>query len=133
MGGFEDAIVKAARTGKLEFHDMVNAILDDMLRMTIRQGITAPLSEGLGGFFSGLFNAHGNVLSGAGISSLSNGIYSSPTYFGYDNHATQFAKGGVLGEAGIEGVFPLARTSSGDLGVQAIGSGGGQQIGRAHV
>jgi phage-related minor tail protein len=82
-------------------------------------------SGGILSIFSGLFNAHGNVLSGGGISSLSGGVYDKPTFFGFDNHLTAFAQGGVLGEAGAEGVFPLVRTATGDLGVQAVGGGGG--------
>jgi hypothetical protein len=32
---------------------------------------------------------------------------------------------GLMGEAGPEGVLPLARTSKGDLGVKTSGGGGG--------
>jgi len=98
---------------------------------------------GLGGVLGKIFNFGG---SGGGFSSwdyamadlgvglfekgaaLSNGrvlryntgqVFNSPTSFPMANGAT-----GILGEAGTEGVFPLARTSTGDLGIQAVGSGG---------
>lgn len=45
-------------------------------------------------------------------------IFSKPTTFPMSGGAT-----GMLGEAGAEGIFPLARTSSGDLGVKAVGGG----------
>lgn len=71
-------------------------------------------------------SAKGNVLTGPGISALSGGVYSQPTYFGFDRlHA--FAQGGVLGEAGEEAVMPLRRGPDGKLGVAASG-GGGQVI-----
>lgn len=63
-------------------------------------------------------SAHGNILSGAGISAYSNSIVSKPTLFGFDR-LTPFARGGIMGEAGPEAVMPLVRTSGGNLGVRA--------------
>lgn len=66
-------------------------------------------------------NAKGGVYEGSGLAAYRNQIVSAPTVF-------PFAKGGVpnvglMGEAGHEGIFPLARTSSGDLGVRVVESG----------
>lgn len=55
--GMEDAIVKFALTGKASFSDLANSIIQDMMRITIRQGITGPLSGMLGGLLT-------NTLSG---------------------------------------------------------------------
>jgi lambda family phage tail tape measure protein len=56
---------------------------------------------------------------------FTNSIVSKPTAFGMANGKT-----GVMGEAGEEAIMPLTRTSSGKLGVMAMGAGGagGTQI-----
>ena len=56
---------------------------------------------------------------------FTNSIVSKPTAFGMANGKT-----GVMGEAGEEAIMPLTRTSSGKLGVIAMGGGGagGTQI-----
>jgi len=56
---------------------------------------------------------------------FTNSIVSKPTAFGMANGKT-----GVMGEAGEEAIMPLTRTSSGKLGVVAMGGGGagGTQI-----
>ncbi|AZE95130.1 Phage tail length tape-measure protein 1 [Pseudomonas orientalis] len=50
---------------------------------------------------------------------FTNSIVSKPTAFGMANGKT-----GVMGEAGEEAIMPLTRTSSGKLGVMAMGGGG---------
>ena len=119
-------------------------MISDLIRLTVRANITGPLAGALGSGLSNLlsdwstnikFNnladsivagatpsAHGNILSGAGISSYSNSIVSEPTLFGFDR-LTPFARGGIMGEAGPEAVMPLVRTSGGNLGVRAEGTG----------
>ena len=138
-----------ASTGKLSFSDMVNSMISDIIRLTVRTSITGPLAGALGSGLSNLFSdwstnikfnnladsivagatpsAHGNILSGAGISSYSNSIVSEPTLFGFDR-LTPFARGGIMGEAGPEAVMPLVRTSGGNLGVRAEGVGTSPQI-----
>lgn len=56
---------------------------------------------------------------------FTNSIVSKPTAFGMASGKT-----GVMGEAGEEAIMPLTRTSSGKLGVMAMGGGGagGTQI-----
>lgn len=51
---------------------------------------------------------------------FTNSIVSKPTAFGMVNGKT-----GVMGEAGEEAIMPLTRTSSGKLGVMAMGGGAG--------
>ncbi len=56
---------------------------------------------------------------------FTNSIVSKPTSFGMANGDM-----GIAGEAGPEAIMPLTRTSSGKLGVMAMGGGatGGTQI-----
>ncbi|MDD1966193.1 phage tail tape measure protein [Pseudomonas putida] len=54
---------------------------------------------------------------------FTNSVVSSPTAFGMAD-----GKLGVMGEAGDEAIMPLTRTSSGALGVRAVGGGGGSNI-----
>ncbi|QRM19561.1 hypothetical protein GBK02_09175 [Dechloromonas sp. TW-R-39-2] len=77
-------------------------------------------SAGMGGF------AKGGAFGASGLHAFANGgtftnkIFSEPTFFKFANGS----KFGVMGEAGDEAVMPLARDSSGRLGVRAQG---GQQ------
>ena len=49
----EAALVKAAKTGELSFHDMAEAILKDLARIAIQQVLTGPLETALGGLGQG--------------------------------------------------------------------------------
>lgn len=132
----EDALVSAFTGGKDAFKNFADSVIKDIIRIQVRESITGPLAKGIssGSLWSGitsLFSANGNVLSGPGISALSGGVYNQPTAFGYNQHMTAFANGGVLGEAGPEAVMPLARTSDGKLGVRTTDdskSGGTQTV-----
>lgn len=58
--GMEDALVKFAQTGKLDFKSLADSILADITRIEIRQSITGPLAQGMKtGDFSGLFGGFG--------------------------------------------------------------------------
>ena len=125
-----DAIVKFARTGEMSFSDMIDSMIDDLLRMMIYQNITSPLfgaiSSGLGSLFGGaasipattgpaVWVAKGNVFQGGNVIPFARGgIVDRPTVF-------PMARGaGLMGEAGPEAVMPLTRIG-GDLGVKAAG------------
>lgn len=118
------------------FTDMANSIIGDLARMMIKQQLFNAIS-GLGSaggwtkeYTSGDVttysspvthrplkeSAKGNVFSGPGISSYSNQIVSTPTFF-------PFAEGvGLMGEDGPEAIMPLTRTKSGNLGVRSEGA-----------
>lgn len=142
----EDAIVSFATTGKLNFASFANGIISDLVRIQARaamSGIFTSLGQamGLGGYGSategssnfigplqsqaGSVNAKGNVFSGGNVIPFAKGgVVASPTLFPMSGGAT-----GLMGEAGAEGVFPLARDSSGKLGVKSLGaSTSGNQI-----
>jgi lambda family phage tail tape measure protein len=98
-------------------------------------GSAGATSSNLGASSAGYSNtyfpqAEGGAWSGgvqmfADGGAFTNSIVSKPTAFGMANGKT-----GVMGEAGEEAIMPLTRTSSGKLGVMAMGGGGagGTQI-----
>ncbi|HCR1387250.1 phage tail tape measure protein [Pseudomonas aeruginosa] len=138
----EDAVATFATTGKLSFSDFAKSILADMARIATRAAASQALSSLFGGFFgggnaaaqsgvdnlvsnSGLF-ANGGAFAGgvqmfATGGAFTNSVVSTPTAFGMSG-----GRMGVMGEAGPEAVMPLTRTSSGALGVRAMGGGGSQ-------
>ncbi|HCL3204946.1 TPA: phage tail tape measure protein [Pseudomonas aeruginosa] len=139
LRGMEDAIANFAMTGKLSFSDFTKSILADMARIATRAAASQALSSLFGGFFgggnaaaqsgvdnlvsnSGLF-ANGGAFAGgvqmfATGGAFTNSVVSTPTAFGMSG-----GRLGVMGEAGPEAVMPLTRTSSGALGVRAMGGG----------
>jgi len=69
----EDALVDFVKTGKLSFKDLVDSILTDLLRLTIRQTITGPMSAGLLGIFGGGFGPSFNYHTGGIVGSEGGG------------------------------------------------------------
>jgi tape measure domain-containing protein len=67
-------------------------------------------------------NAFGNAYQSPSLSAYSGGVYNSPRMFAFANGA------GMFGEKGWEGILPLARMSTGKLGVHATGGGDVQVI-----
>jgi len=147
--GMEDALVAFVQTDKLDFASLVDSMIADLTRLSIRMAILGPLGHalsGAGGLISGLFgggltggegsgfgasaggsagdvlaNARGNAFaSGAVIPFALGGVVERPTLFPMANGM------GLMGEAGPEAVLPLRRLSSGRLGVE--GAGGGAQV-----
>jgi hypothetical protein len=114
---FEDAVVGGKKT-----REILQGILDDIARITLRKNVTEPFAEAVGNINWGeIFtqNAKGGVYGSTSLSNYSNGVYDSPQVFA-------FAKGmGIFAEAGAEAIMPLTRTASGDLGVRAIADSGG--------
>lgn len=144
FSSMEDAVVNFAMTGKASFGDFAKSIIADMARIATRQAASGLLSLGVSAV--GSYIAGGSTTSAgstqAGYSStyfpqakggawnngvqmfangaaFTNSIVSTPTAFGMANGKT-----GIMGEAGDEAVMPLTRTSSGALGVRAVGGGG---------
>lgn len=143
--GMEDSLVSFVMTTKINFSNLANSMIADMVRIAIQQSITAPLARAGSSFFAGMFNSsYGSGTEGSanfigptqanggawdsGIQKFAKGgaftntIVDNPTIF-------KFAKGtGLMGEAGPEGILPLKRNSSGQLGVIASGGGGSPVI-----
>lgn len=70
----EDSLVQFVMTGKMQFGDMVDSILADLMRLAVQQNITAPLAGMLASGFSGLFGA------GSGGSILNTDLISSGSF-----------------------------------------------------
>jgi len=110
--GMEDAILKFAQTGKLAFGDFAASVISDLARIAARRAAV--------GIFSMLGLKDGAAFETPGVKAFAKGdVFNQPTSFQYSGGL------GVLGEAGPEGVMPLKRTSSGQLGVIASGNSGG--------
>lgn len=147
FNGMGDAIAEFAKTGKLNFTDLVNSMIADLIRFEARKSIMT-VYDNLGGA-KGIFNIlSGYTKGGSAASNMPDNIDIgggwSPNANGaaYDNGIKAFANGGVftnsivskptlfkfakgtglMGEAGPEAIMPLTRDSNGRLGVQSSGS-----------
>ncbi|MEQ5306639.1 phage tail tape measure protein, partial [Providencia rettgeri] len=121
-----------ATTGKLNFGDFAQSIVNDITKMIFKMMIFNALKSGLTGTAFGDMmglkaepNAKGNIYESPGLSLHRNSIVKSPTLF-------PFAKGGVpgmglMGEAGPEAIMPLTRGRDGSLGVRILGLEDSQQ------
>jgi lambda family phage tail tape measure protein len=120
--GLEDQLTNFVTTGKMNFADLANSIIQDIARIAIRQAIIKPLLGGLGDIF-GLSFANGGVFAQNGIQPFARGgIVDKPTMF-------PFAKGiGLMGEAGPEAILPLRRGANGRLGVESSSEGGSVSV-----
>ncbi len=119
----EDALVEFTKSGKFNFQQFTQAVLDDLNRIIIRSLIIKPLAEGLlGAIGTNNSSASGTSAGGAystpGVAfAASGGVFDSPTPFSYGR-----GKLGVLGESGPEAIIPLKRGSDGSLGISGAGS-----------
>ncbi len=122
------------KTGTFNFAQFTQNVLDDLTRIIVRSAIIQPLAQGLlnlvpsgatQGSAAGIQPASnigdGGIVAAKGAAFdhgltrfASGGIVSAATQFGYGN-----GQRGIMGEAGPEAILPLARTSGGNLGVQA--------------
>jgi lambda family phage tail tape measure protein len=123
--GITDVITGTKSLGAA-FKDVAKSIISDIIQMTIRMLIFRAISGMFGGggstsitpldggAMSITTSAKGNAFSGGNVIPFAlGGVVSSPTFFPMANGV------GLMGEAGQEAVMPLARDSSGRLGVRA--------------
>lgn len=118
----EDVLFDFIKTGRFQFAQFTQAILDDLTKIIIRAAIIRPLANGILDA-AGLpkdtattKSANGNVFDRGLKKFASGGVVDSPTMFGYGS-----GKRGLMGEAGPEAILPLKRGSDGKLGVASSG------------
>lgn len=103
LNSIEDAIVKMATTGKLEWKGLVDAIVADLIRLQARQllgGLFSGLFGGSGGgLFGGLFGGSGGGLLGSLFRSASSGATSSA--------AAIYHPGGLVGDPAPIRLIPV--------------------------
>ena len=133
-----EAISNFATGAKMNTKDMVKSMLQDIAKLLIKLAIlqTMQALTGTGGrsdassYSSAIAAGFGSgrgmigssgadaVTANANGGVFSNNVYKQPSYF-KDTRGNM----NVLGEAGPEAVVPLAKTSSGQLGIQVAGGG----------
>jgi lambda family phage tail tape measure protein len=143
-----DVIVDFVKTGKLNHKDLINSMLEGLLRYELEQQKIALYANARSGIMSFLnpFGANADIAKSALASSTSSGyganVFSAAAKGaaydqGYPVHRFamggaftnqivnsptlfKFAQGtGMMGEAGPEAIMPLKRDQNGSLGVQS--------------
>ena len=132
---FASSFISGLREGQSILESLGNALnrlADKLIEMATDQMISGLFGQ-LSGVFGGgggimqvggtggLF-ANGGAFSGGNVIPFANGgVVDRPTTFGMSGGRT-----GLMGEAGNEAIMPLRRLAGGRLGVEAVGSSGGQ-------
>lgn len=144
--GFENFFDRTS-DGYMKLGTLATSVLNDILKATLRATIINPLVGNIMGGLGSLFGGTTiSAASEAAASSVASGGSLTDAYFGYAKGGAfassslsaysssivdkptpfMFAKGGalgVMGEAGAEAIMPLARNSSGELGVKVANQG----------
>lgn len=88
FSSMEDSLVSFIKTGKLNFKNFADSVISEIIRITVRQAVLAPLVGAVSSAFAGA--ASGAASSGS--SQVGSGTYSS-----FQNSGSyQFAEGGVM-------------------------------------
>ena len=106
LQGLGDQLANFVATGKLNFTDLANSIIKDMIRIATQQAIVKPLLGVLGSIFPGAPPAAGGGLPGFGMDSIIPGMGLGNT------PAFKFANGGVMTEMGP---MPLKKYARGGI------------------
>jgi lambda family phage tail tape measure protein len=99
FSSMEDALVSFLKTGKLNFRNFADSVITEILRISVRQAVLAPIIGAISGAFAGAATSTPEVGSGTYSSFQSSGNYN-------------FADGGIMTD---KGSLPLHRYSSGGV------------------
>lgn len=117
---FENTIVDFVRTGKLNFRSMIDSMIADLIRLSLRSMLFGGPNGGgglLSGFLGSLFSRNGNVFGASGQLNFAHG--------GVFNQKFAMPMGdgrlAIGAEAGPEAIMPLQRDRNGRLGVIVSG------------
>ncbi|WP_434706931.1 phage tail tape measure protein [Pseudomonas sp. D4-18] len=92
----EDAVVKFVRTGKLSFKDFANGVIEDLIRIQVRQAAAGFLSSAFG-MLTGGGAAAGNGLAAGSAGATSSSLGASAAGYG---SKFGFSDGGYTGDGG---------------------------------
>lgn len=112
FSGMTDALTEFVMTGKLNFSDLANSIIKDMIRIMIQQQITGPLAGGAGKFLGSLF------ASGSGATAGTAGGYGAEAAGALVMHS-----GGLASEGKSYRIVPSALFASAPRYHSGIGPG----------
>jgi hypothetical protein len=102
FSSMEDALVTFIKTGKLNFRNFADAVISDIIRITVRQAVLAPI-----------IGAVSSAFAGAASSSASTSQVGSGTYSSFQNSGSyQFADGGIMTS---RGAVPLRKYAGGGV------------------
>lgn len=135
FGNVFEEITFGAKSVEDAFRDLarniVQILINELVTKQISKFVSNTFSSVFGGFggtgfnlLGGLFSAKGNAFSnGELVPFQQGGVINSPIAFPLRNNRI-----GIAGEAGAEGILPLARDERGRLGVSAVGESRGQLV-----
>ncbi|SOE48104.1 Phage tail length tape-measure protein 1 [Orrella dioscoreae] len=119
FSGMEDALTGFVRNGKLNFKDLADSIISDMVRIAVQQSITGPLAGALGNAL-GSWMGSSSTVSGSslqGIGGTGGGLL--------DN--IQFDSGGYTGDGGRYEPAGIVHRGEGVLNQDEIRALGGER------
>lgn len=113
----EDALTEFIQTGKLDFRGFVNSILEDLIRLSVRQTILKPLANALGGFLG--FDTSGLFGGAAGGDNGAAALNGSATQLNIAATSLQGAAASLAAGGGIGGNLAGALTQGTQAAAQA--------------
>lgn len=120
----DTAILEMTKTGKYNFADFTQAVLDDLAKIVMRAMIIAPLAKGLLQYIPGSGGVGSTPSGMAEPTPVGGAQFQKIAKFangGIINRPSPFLLGGtsvgVMGESGPEAIMPLSRGPGGQLGI----------------
>lgn len=136
--GLEDVWVNFAKTGEINFSAMIDAMIEDLARLSyklIMSGLLDSIGGG-GGLGGGMSSVFQTIQESLGFATT---LYADGGAFSAGSEVKTFGRGavmskptafktrggmGVMAERNEEAIVPLTRTADGKLGITSVGGGG---------